>query len=248
MKEKYAEYLKNQTHQNYNLIASDYTRTRSYTPEDLQRLGGMVVDGDRILDSGCANGYFFDVVKNKNIDYFGVDISEELIKIAQERYYFFQKNVGQDNNTSHARFTFQVSDALNLSFPDNFFDKVYSFSVLHNIPSKKFQDQYLREIMRVLKPGGLLILRVWDLLKIKMGQRLVLKYLFLKIIGKSELDFGDIFVPWKNSRGKILAQRYFHCFTKGGIRTLALDAGFNIKKIWRSGKDKKANIYLIAQK
>ena len=68
------------------------------------------------------------------------------------------------------------------------------------------------------------------------------------MIGMSKLDFRDVFLPWRNSRGGIAAQRYFHCFTKTELENLTKEAGFKIKKIWREGKDPRTNIYIIAEK
>jgi ubiquinone/menaquinone biosynthesis C-methylase UbiE len=45
------------------------------------------------------------------------------------------------------------ADAVNMPFPDNSFDCVHSFGVLHHIPDVQ---AVLREIRRVLKPGGVL--------------------------------------------------------------------------------------------
>ncbi len=94
----------------------------------------------------------------------------------------------------------------------------------------------------------MLILRVWDFWRRKVAPKLILKYAFLKLIRRSKLDFKDVFIPWKDSRGGVLIQRYFHCFTKRELENLAKEAGFVIKKIWRSGKDPKTNIYLIAER
>jgi SAM-dependent methyltransferase len=233
MEREYAKYLLKKTKKDYNLIAKDYARTRAFIPEDIKKLADYVSQSDRILDSGCGNGRLLGVLKDKNIDYFGIDISERLIEIAKKNY---------------PKAQFRVDDALNLPFPDNFFDKVYSISVLHHIPSKYFQLQYLKEIKRVLKIEGLLILRVWDFWKRKEGWRLFLKHAFLKLAGKSQLDFFDVFVPWKNSEGKIISQRYFHCFSKNELENLIKESGFSIKKSWRSGRDPRTNIYIIAQK
>ena len=231
MDRKYAEYLLQKTKENYNLIADDYTRTRAFIPEDIRELAKYALPGEKILDSGCASGRLFEVLGKVN--YYGIDISERLIKIAKEKY------PGGE---------FEAADALSLPFPENFFDKAYSISVLHNIPSREFQLQYLKEIRRVLKPEGFLILRVWDFWKRKEGWKLFLKYTLLKLIGKSKIDFYDVFVPWKNSNGEILVQRYFHCFTKKEIENLIEKAGFKIKKSWRGGKDPRTNIYIIAEK
>jgi len=233
MKKEYAEYLINKTKQDYNLIAGDYARTRAFIPDDIKELADFTQSGEKILDLGCANGRLWEALQEKKVDYFGVDISEKLIAIAKDKY---------------PEAKFQIADALNLSFPDNFFDKVFSISVLHNIPSADFQLQYLKETNRVLKNGGFLVLRVWDFWKRKIFPALLLKYTFLKIIGSSRLDFKDVFLPWKDSKGKIMIQRYFHCFTKKELENLAKRAGFKIKKSWRGGEDPRTNIYLIAEK
>lgn len=233
MDKKYAEYLLERTKKDYNLLAEDYARTRAFVPEDIKALCSHTLERERVLDSGCANGRIYGVLKDKNIDYFGIDFSEKLIEIAKKDY---------------PQAKFQTVSALGLPFPSNFFDKIYSISVLHNIPSKELQIQYLKEANRVLKPGGFLIFRIWDFWRRKEGWRLFFKYAFLKIIGKSKLDFCDVFVPWKNSQGEILRQRYFHCFTKKELENLIRQAGFKMKKIWRAGKDPRTNIYLIAEK
>ena len=233
MEKSYAEYLLKKTKEDYNLIAEDYTRTRAFIPEDIKALGNYTLEGERVLDSGCANGRLTEVLRDKKVDYFGVDISKRLIEIAKEKY---------------PQAKFQVADALSSPFPNNYFDKIYSISVLHNIPSTEFQLQYLKEARRVLKSGGLLILRVWDFWKRRGALKLILKYTFFKLIGKSQLDFKDVFVPWKDSKGKILIQRYFHCFTKRELKELVKEAGFKIKESWRGGKGPRTNIYLIAER
>lgn len=233
MEKEYAKHLLEKTKENYNLLAIDYTRTRIFIPEDIKKLADFASSGEKVLDSGCANGRLFGLLKDKGVDYYGIDISENLISIAR-------KNFPEGK--------FQIANALDLPFPENFFDKVFSISVLHNIPSREFQIQYLKETKRVLKPGGLLILRVWDFLKRKEGLKLLFKYTFLKLIGKSKLDFFDVFVPWKDSKGNVLAERYFHCFTKSELESLIKEVEFKIKKSWREGKDPRTNIYIIAEK
>lgn len=219
------------TKEDYNLIARDYSRTRSYLPEDIKNLANYSFVGEKVLDLGCGNGRLFEILNN--VDYFGVDLSEKLIEIAKEKY---------------PQGKFQVANALNLPFPNNFFDKVYSISVFHHIPSRDFRIQYLKEAKRILKPGGLLVLRVWDFWRRKKALKLILKYTFLKLIGKSKLDFGDVFVSWKDSEGKVLIERYFHCFTKKELENLVKEVKFKIKESWRGGKDSRTNIYIIAEK
>ena len=225
MEREYAEYLLNKTKEDYDLIAEEYARTREFT-WDIEPLAKYVLPREKILDLGCGSGRLLKIFQKIEIDYLGVDGSKKLIKIAQRKY-------------PNAKF--QVADVLNLSFPNNSFDKVFSIRVLPHIPSKEFQIRFLKEAKRVLKPGGLLILTAWYLWGFTNKRNLlaIIKNLFLKIVGKSKLDFGDALIPW----GKKI-MRYYHYFTKNSLKRLVRESGFKVKRIWISPFD----IYLIAEK
>jgi len=48
-------------------------------------------------------------------------------------------------------------DATALSFPESSFDSAGSFTMLHHLPTATLQNQLLEELLRVLRPGGVLI-------------------------------------------------------------------------------------------
>jgi SAM-dependent methyltransferase len=50
-----------------------------------------------------------------------------------------------------------VGDATNLSYPDESFDSVGCFTMLHHVPTLALQNRLLAEAFRVLRPGGVLI-------------------------------------------------------------------------------------------
>jgi SAM-dependent methyltransferase len=52
------------------------------------------------------------------------------------------------------RVEIETGDITRLPFADAAFDAVISMTVIHNIPSQEARDQAVREIIRVLKPGG----------------------------------------------------------------------------------------------
>ncbi len=56
------------------------------------------------------------------------------------------------------RVSFEVANALEMSFADNSFDLVWSLESGEHMPDK---EQFLRECYRVLQPGGKLILATW---------------------------------------------------------------------------------------
>jgi ubiquinone/menaquinone biosynthesis C-methylase UbiE len=230
MDRKYAEYLLRKTKKDYNLIADEFSRTRERTWEEIRFLfDNYLIPGDKILDLGCGSGRYFLLLKEKGVNYFGIDIAEKLIEIAKNKY--------PEGN-------FQIVDALNFQFPTNFFDKVYSIATLHHIPSKEFRLQFLREVKRILKPGGLLILTVWKFHQLKEIY-LQFKYTILKLIGKTRLDWRDIFEPW----GK-RAERYYHCFSKNELRDLVKGTNLKIEKIGiiKNKKGNRQNIYAVAKK
>ena len=230
MNKNYAQDLLKKTTQDYNRIAEQFSSSRYSIWLELNIFGEYIRERDRVLDLGCGNGRLFELFRDKEVDYIGIDNSKKLIEVAKKKY--------PDGK-------FQVADALNLPFPDNYFDKIFCIAVLHHIPSEGFRLQFLKETKRVLRPEGLLIVTVWDLWRRPKAFKLLLKFAILKISGKSKLDFKDIFVPWQKK-----IDRYIHCFTKNELKKLVKETDFKIKKagIFRRGETKNYNIYIVAEK
>jgi tRNA (uracil-5-)-methyltransferase TRM9 len=230
MNKEYAKYLLEKTRKDYNLIAEEFSSKRVGPWEETRFLfEDYLIPGEKVLDVGCGNGRYFIFTKDKKVDYFGIDSSEKLIQIAKNNY---------------PEGKFQVGDAFNLPFPNNFFDKVYSIAVLHQIPSEGLRLQFLDEVKRILKSRGLMILTVWKFHTLK-EYFLILKYTILKLIGKSKLDRRDFFEPW----GKKI-ERYYHCFSKKELKKIVEKSGLKIKQIGvvKNKKRNRQNIYLIAEK
>jgi len=68
-------------------------------------------------------------------------------------------------------------DAANMPFGDAEFSGAVSFTMLHHVPSPELQDRLLREVFRVLRPGGLFVgsdsLMNWFMRIIHIGDTLV---------------------------------------------------------------------------
>ncbi len=103
---------------------------------------GWGVRNPRVLDLGCGPGSMTaKLLEIPGIRLTGVDISPSMIALARQRF------PGID---------FQVDDMEGLCFEDNGFDLVFCSGVLHHLP---MLQRVLKEIHRVLKPGGVLLVR-----------------------------------------------------------------------------------------
>ena len=96
-----------------------------------------------VLDVGCGTGYTACEIAQKHSSYVvGIDVSEDMIAKAQERArHHHLKSV-----------EFQIADVFELPFQDETFDTVIMESILNLLSDKK--SSALTEIVRVLKPGG----------------------------------------------------------------------------------------------
>lgn len=109
--------------------------------------------GDVLLDLGCGEGrHVISAWLDADITAIGVDLSLVDVAATAEKLKPFRF---ADNEKKH--FGLCVSDALNLPFADNSFDKVICSEVLEHIPD---YAAALVEINRVLKPGGSFALSV----------------------------------------------------------------------------------------
>ncbi len=95
------------------------------------------------LEIGCGPGRLIRPMSRHFGEIHGIDVSPEMIAHACARL--------ADLPTAHLHAT--TGSDLSL-FPDNHFDFVYSYAVFQHIPSAEIVFSYLRETVRVLKPGG----------------------------------------------------------------------------------------------
>lgn len=212
--------LLNIVRDNYREIAGqfDITRKKHVWPE-LEKLAQNIKDGSSVLDVGCGNGRLLEVLENKKITYLGVDNSEELITLAQKNY---------------PHYSFKVVDILDLKNKINQkFDLVISVAVLHHLPSGKLQVQALEQLKKMLSTDGQIIFSVWRLWGRKKYTKYLMKTIWQIISFRSKLNIGDILFPWKNSRGEIVSQRYYHAFNQWELKRLVKKAGFKNIKIYR---------------
>ena len=99
--------------------------------------------GTVVLDYGCGEGGFSEMLADLGADVCGIDISPGLIALAN-------KLTTKARNGSGGSFRFLVCDAHRTPFPDNSFDYVLGNGALHHLDL----DKAYAEIARILKPGA----------------------------------------------------------------------------------------------
>lgn len=106
-----------------------------------------------ILDVGSPKLLGLYLAFSANLDLTLTDITELNI----EQYRVLWEGL---RRRAQGQIRFELQDARSLTFPDGRFDIVYSMSVIEHVQGDHGDSQAVREMVRVLKPGGLLLISV----------------------------------------------------------------------------------------
>lgn len=227
MKKEIAQIILNETEAGYDTISGKFSETRKHFWRSLEFIRDYTHEGDNVLDYGCGNGRLLELFDQKNINYWGVDVSGKLIELAKERYInVLDSSFHRNDKEVH----FQKINPIRSTIPfeSGFFNSIYSIAVFHHFPSKKYRDDIAKELYRITKDGGHVVITVWYLWQKKYFKN-ILKNWIDKILGKSKLDWNDCEISFTDNHG-VRVQRFHHAFTKRELQKLFKDAGFEIEK------------------
>jgi tRNA (uracil-5-)-methyltransferase TRM9 len=151
----------------------------------------------RLLNVGCGHGADFIPFKNA-FELHGVDFSPGMLRQA-ERY--------------AAKYGFGArlieADARKLPYTDASFEWAIAVAVYHHLETEDDRLRALRELYRVLVPGGEALITAWN--------RWQPRFWFRR---------RDVLVPW-HQREKTL-YRFYHLFSGRELKRLARQAGFDL--------------------
>lgn len=133
----------------YTHLASQYDRRWAFyieatLHETLKRLN--IKPTDRLLDIGCGTGTLLKEISLKypSNNLVGIDISKEMLRVA------YNKQIENGNLVT--------GDALHLPFHSRSFDVIVSCNTFHYFYKP---EECLREIARILKPQGTIVITDW---------------------------------------------------------------------------------------
>ncbi|MGI9518983.1 MAG: class I SAM-dependent methyltransferase [Pirellulaceae bacterium] len=119
---------------------------------EIDKIASYLQTGDKVLDIGCANGYStLELARRAAIEIQGLDYVPEMIQQARRRL-----ETAEDK--CRARTSFAVGDITDLELPSDSFDATVVIRVIINLENWENQQQGLREALRTVRPGGLLLL------------------------------------------------------------------------------------------
>jgi len=109
------------------------------------RFASSFVKGKKVLDAACGSGYGTRLLKKAGAEFIcGIDKSKEVVLYAQRHH-------------GLRGCEFKYGDVTNLPFENNFFDVVISFETIEHL-DEETQNNFLKEIRRVLKENGIFII------------------------------------------------------------------------------------------
>ena len=180
----------------YEQIATFFSDKRYQQWDWIEQFIQSLSFNSTILDIGCGNGRN---MKNNNYNFYGIDSCEQFIKICKDQ-----------------KLNVQLSDMTNLPFDNNTFDGIISIASFHHLSTVKRRIECLKEMKRVLKPNGRILLSVWSINQTHNNKL------------NNKFIYGDNIVPWKNNKGDVIGNRYYYIFNLQELYSL-LETEFNIE-------------------
>jgi ubiquinone/menaquinone biosynthesis C-methylase UbiE len=172
--------------------------------------------GGKILDLGCGNGRNLRYIARQGFEIYGIDISEEALVQLRE-------TLEQEKLSANI----QRGSFYNLPYENKTFDCVISISVLQHNDWKGAKKAF-SEISRVLKDGGLFLLRVRSTNRSLPEKRRDIR------------DHGITYIPATGRKAGIM----LHNYSREEIEELAYDNSLeiiDIKEGMKEGKKEGTN-------
>jgi demethylmenaquinone methyltransferase / 2-methoxy-6-polyprenyl-1,4-benzoquinol methylase len=213
------------------------------TPENIrekERIVSLLSNGvkyENLLDIGCGPGTISNDLLAISSRVWGMDISQDMINIAIDKF-----NETQFNEKVH----FEVGDAEQLKFPDEYFDAVVCVGVLRYLNSR---ERGLQEIYRVLKPNGVVVMTFYYQFSPHWFSMYFLYRPLLPLISLvKRRSLRDCLLKYKAEPLPFSYRKFKEMFSKSGFRAMEVQhSGFDIFPLNRLFPRLSRYVYLKAE-
>jgi len=213
----------------WNIIAKSFDKTRSKPWDFVIDYINCLDENLSTADFGCGNGrHLIPLAKKSKISY-GIDFSEELLKIVKKKLL--------NNDIKNVRLL--KNNLGKIELKKNSLDSIIFIASLHNIKGRENRINALKEVKRILKPGKTALISVWSREQDKF------KYLLKK---DEKNEYGDVEIFWHQDGLDI--PRFYHLYSKKELKSEIKEAELvllKIKDLFITSKNKADNYYVIIQ-
>ena len=190
----------------YREIAQSFDNTRAYLWECVKMAIANLTPNSVVLEVGCGNGKNLKAIDRPDIIKIGCDVTD----------YFVQVSQGPNIDTF-------VATNLALPFRSVSVDLVMSVAVLHHFETDVRRLQALEELLRLVRPGGRLLLQVW-------AKEQPLK-------SRRQFTISDNLVGWHTPDKSLYRERFYHVFQEGELEDLLFQSSlfrdtFRVLRSW----------------
>lgn len=173
----------------YKHIADEFSDSRAYLWESVKTFMTRLPPYSHVLEVGCGNGKNLALPKRKDLLLSGCDLTHKFCEMTTQKGF----DCPQVNN-------------MYLPYRDNSFDYLLSIAVIHHLSQEERRMQCVREMVRILKPRGELLLQVWAKEQPPESRR--------------HFSEDDNLVSWINPAKTKTAKRFYHVFSEHELTRL----------------------------
>lgn len=204
----------------YDQIASQFDHTRHHTWPSVKHFIDMIPKSEtiKIADIGCGNGRNM-LLRPDN--FIGLDNSQHFINLCH------QKNLNA-----------YWGSALDIPFESDTFDYTICIAVIHHLSTPQRRQQVVKELLRITKPQGYILMTVWS----SEDQFKTPSLMNSQIIAD---DRQERLVRWVGNSTET-KWRYYHLFIKDELDQLCHTTDPNVEII--KSFEEHGNYGVICQK
>ena len=196
----------------YQSIADSFDSTRYKVWDSVMEYLLSLKPGSIICEVGCGNGK--NLLVRKDCVNIGFDLCENFSVIASKK--------GIESCTANN---------LQLPIRSNLVDVVLSIAVIHHLSTEERRLESIKELIRITKPGGEILIQVWAKEQ--------------ELNSKRQFDQQDNFVGFYDKKSSTSKKRFYHVFVKNELDNLILKCS-NVKVVF--SKYEKGNWIVLCQK